>query len=856
MNKNMDELLDKIAINYDKGFTNLILMQNRINDEYVSAAFSTKGIIGLDYHGKQPVSRNAIILKGSYDFPAFRFVSDTPLSVSNYRASVFACQFSLIKDNDDNDINDINESNENNDKEASHNSLNKNRVLGYVEALAYKKSIFMKVSSNKENERIDLEFDEASLFTKVHGNRVWQKIKEEKDANTNIVTYKASNKYKLRDWLDKNKAYLLLVKDQAEIFGTNPLIDVNNLDHLPPINDWVKGSDKLFIDCEIYMTVYKQFGSSKINNENTSYFCIAFGDSYEESRSIGDFTSDNYTLIKDELLLKYESLYTNTPSLDIDNHEGAKNIFSLTPSYVKSAKDSKTGMTRASASSYYWVWGWDNIASAMEMGSWSDLKGQKDIIDFISKNLWKDYSVPHRYDRNYDIIQTMHFSSIDSIYITLVCQYIFDSQDDDYLYQIYPTLKHIWKGLLSKSHKNGYIIGPGFYPDDRHALGRRENSYTAMETGTFYTATRLMEILAGILEDYDTKKEANKIHNLIEETYIKDFYSSEVGGLVDSIYDDGKKNITFPLYAYMGAYTNFGYNLFFEKLDKLGDYIFHKHLLFSGIRVLPEDDVNKDTESVHYSWYSHWDFYALSLIKEGFFISNKKEESSNLGPYYLKLLDGIWDKFKAAIEVVDCDSDKDKIQWQRYGQAWNCNCATGILRAIRQGVCGITSDFGTLSVLADGSSKANLKSFSIRKGLWDIENVGDDYLSYIEADKKKFFYTCLVPDEFMTKGNHNLKVVNQSKDLDFKIYKVIGARLKNYIEEERKISFTLEARASLDLVIYSKSEFELRIIEKDEVTSKEDKENKVIKKSSHRENFHKFRLESDKDIKVIINIKE
>ncbi len=89
-------------IRYPAGFAGLSVSQNWITDAVVAARFCKTGLSGLDYHGKQPVSRNARILIGSSDSPALRFgfwqSGFVPLAIGSYEAAPWCCCAGLTQD--------------------------------------------------------------------------------------------------------------------------------------------------------------------------------------------------------------------------------------------------------------------------------------------------------------------------------------------------------------------------------------------------------------------------------------------------------------------------------------------------------------------------------------------------------------------------------------------------------------------------------------------------------------------------------------------------------------------------------------------------------------------------------------
>ena len=310
-----------------------------------------------------------------------------------------------------------------------------------------------------------------------------------------------------------------------------------------------------------------------------------------------------------------------------------------------------------------------------------------------------------------------------------------------------------------------------------------------METGTFYTAARIMEQLASLLNDNTIEKQAHDVHTNIEKNYIDDFYNTEHGTIADSINEDGSQNNTFPLYAYMGAYTNFGQILFMKKIEQIATFINQNAVHPMGIRVLPLYDKNRDTESVHHSWYPHWDIYAMKLVRLGFMIAKDNMRSSAAVNHYLNLTDRMWKNYKAAMELLELDTADYIEGWKQHGQAWNCNCSSGILRTLLESAAGVITDFGTISIIPDTCSSISVKNIWVRKGKWNITHEGNKYFSGITVDGNSYTKTCIVPDEYMTHAEHSLTVRHNSDKDDIKIFSFNGGVIEFYEEKENSIAF-------------------------------------------------------------------
>ena len=722
---------DKDMLVYPSGFHDLVTPCNWITDAKVSACFCKMGICALDYHGIQPVSRNSKMVTSPYAMPAMRFRTGSQyFEISGYRSSAWAC------------IADIS---------------NGNGISCVMSAMAEGCSVLIQTEFLTDAEDFTVCFDMNRLYTNVHGKIQW----EQTDTSNNKVIMKGNNRYLLSDWVKNKGAYLIPVKDHKRIFGCADGTDVNNLDVLPDALPSVYESTELFIDSTCVMgfsslpkfdldkddnNIYLGFGPVK--KASMLHFTISFADDAKGVEMESQRILSSMEGLAKKSHKRYEKLYDKQPSIFIEGYPEISAMLKWIPRYIEAAKQPDTGMTRGSASSYYWVWGWDNIVTAAEMGKWGDYKGQEKIIRFILSHRFKDGSVPHRYDRNYDILQTMQFGSTDALFISLCYQYYCDTDDIGLLKDCYPALKQIWKGLCAKCDDRGFISGLGFYPDAPRDLGRERSGFTAMETGTFFFAARIMENIADIFNDQPVKDQAEHISAQIQKNYLPFFMDEDNIAIYDSIHKDGVKNRTYPLYAYMGAYNRFGLPLFDDRISVLADFFVNNYLTSKGIRTMPEWDACSHTESVHHSWYPHWDIYAMKIMRMGLDMKNGTAAIRT----YLDDLTMMWKGYYAAMELVDLDQNA-------HGQAWNCNCASGIYRTIIESVAGICTDMGSITILPPIGIRADISGLWACKGRWDIKHIGKGDFSHLKIDGTDVYGSYTVPAEFLTSGSHTLEIL-------------------------------------------------------------------------------------------------
>ncbi|HNX13228.1 MAG TPA: hypothetical protein PK854_02530 [Oscillospiraceae bacterium] len=753
----MDErrFLGSNPIFYPAGFRGLSVPNNWITDAVVAARFCETGLSGLDYHGKQPVSRNSKILTGSPAAPAIRFGlfrnGFIPLTIGKYEAAPWCCYAELMSGS---------------------------RSAGEFFAMAQGKSVLITVKLF-ENQPVSLRFQTNSLNTDVHGNMCWKK-----DRSVFPLIFVGENRCLLRDWVADKGAYLVPVFRHAEIFGTGPLLDVNNLDALPPMTDTVKNGGKLFIDSRTVL-VLNSAHPVQVTDENGEctltfaesavHFDLSFGDSTEEALFESARVQKNHPQISQEQFLRFQKRAERKPAITFDEYPELGEAAAALPGYVLAATQS-SGMTRASASSYYWVWGWDNLVTAHEMSKWGDPDGQRSVIRFFLSHRWLDGSTPHRYGRDYEILQTMQFGASDALLISLIHQYFSETGDREFLKECYPAVTELWNGLKKKSDSRGYIRGLGFYPDNPRAMGRAEQGVTSLETGAFFLAARLLTGLASACGDEAAARSAAQTADLIESTFLDSFFDSETGGLIDGLDERGQANKVYPLYDYLAAHNRRGLALFLPEIGRISDFIEKNYFTEHGIRTLPAREPHTHSESIHHAWYPHWDIYALKLLRYGALASGDDERFLRISRQYAETVCRMWKNCRAIMELADLDDLDPETGWTKFGQAWNLNCASGLYRTWFESLAGIMTDGGTVSVLP-GGLQTRISGLWACGGRWSFNRSGRGGFSHLIVDDAPIYSSCLVPKEFYTRGNHQVTAVYGTSDQNPLILDFIGGKI-------------------------------------------------------------------------------
>lgn len=785
----------KNALEFDKELKSLNSGRIWITDAVISVAISDKGIVQCDYHGTQPVSHNAKMLVGSSECPALSFclAIDGKL-VENQKwknSKIRATPWLYFKNG------------------FIENSF-EFEEYGFVQGRSLFIGLRLKDKHKHINsQEVSVRLVRNSFYKNGHGGVAWSS-----NILQNAFVYKGETRYGLADWVEKRGVFLVPPKLHNKVYGVPIGVDANNLDMQPPMSEEVRQSDELIFDSRVYMAlsggenfyitqseeydiVTSRFSAEKGCFSEWNYFIISFGETQTDALMENERLRSNHHQIAIEQIARYETVYRNAPKLKLDNHKVLEKIFSWVPMVVESTKQPINGMTRGSASSYYWLWGWDNLVTAHELSKWGDLYGQKKIIEFFKNHRWIDGSIPHRYDRRYDVLQSRQYGTTDCLYISLVYQYYCDSKDLNFLEQLYPVLLRLFEGLNERANENGLISGLGFYPDAPEKIGRTSRDFIAIETGTYYFAVMIIKAIADIMGDNETVYTAEAIANVIAKSFNEAFLDSEKMAIMDHRDFDGLvRNKTYPLYSYMAGHNRFGMMLFSEKQKNLAEFFENNYISEYGILCLPSWDKYVGTEPVHVSWYLHWDIYAMKILA-GY-------ATNDVAKHYVDLIEKMWERFGAIHELVQLNNiDTEKI-WLRAGQAWNVNCTTGFYRTIIESIVGITTDFGDITVIQLSTAlKAELYGLFVSDGRWNVLKEGTGkYIDYLLVDDIRLEGTLKIPKELITMGKHQLKIIyTDTPKSKMRILDILGDSLTDYEYNSEKIRGSLAGCGQKQIIV-------------------------------------------------------
>ena len=430
-------------------------------------------------------------------------------------------------------------------------------------------------------------------------------------------------------------------------------------------------------------------------------------------------------------------------------------FFATVPGLVQSCTVADPGMPRATPGAYYWLWAWDAMVTCQEGLRWgaTDLSGS--VVRYVNAHRDVDDRIPARWTRAHEPLDTPPRGALDLLLLHLAYEQALATAETRDLLSVYPHAVGHLRAAMNAS-ADGSIEGLSFYPDRPTAFGRTEHSVVALEVGCLYSFARLMDNVAGILSDEATRIAARGFAGRIERTYKASFWDEDAGFVVDS-FDrlTGERNETFPLFSLLFLQSALGIPLIRDLLPAMGRFLSERLQTDTGTRMLPLSDARLQGEDALGSWYPHWDIYLLKVLRRtgnagaiGRWYRAAEVALRNLGyvPEFIKL-DGL---------TVDPGPS-----WLRHGAVSNLNCITGWYHGIIEGIMGIETDPGGMSVIPLGLPMGDgaIRGLTFRHAIWDVSvHNGGAYLTEIRVDGRPITGSLKIPVGPYDRGTHELTI--------------------------------------------------------------------------------------------------
>lgn len=756
-----------------------------ISDDRISALISdaSQSIEQIDYHGAQPVSRNAKLLQHPNGVLKFEIRYEIngkkkrlPISWENLTITPGSIQAAF-----------------------------ENEIFGNKLSIAVMKDTccascsvrFKKTDSELANPQFNVYWNRESLTKEVHGQRNWKQLSAE---NQSALRFRATDVIELQSWMQRTGDYAgdFLIPEEWRriIFANQKISGLARYDDLRPE---YRGVHLKIYDADTFVTIGSENFSTEPAEDNWLLFQAAFKKMsnaiFESPRFEIRFThqkedaSVRQNFEKDPFVFqseKYRKLAEAAPKLKLDGFPAIEDFFTQTPLIVESAKMQDVGMTRACPGTYYWIWAWDNMVTAPAMLRWGDAAFVTRMAAFINHHRDADGAIPGRWSRSFEPMDSRGIGGMDFLFSELVLSLFTETGNRQVLRSNYASLVAAFRQLKSRCHQNGLFPSIGMYPDIPAKMGRTENFYMAIDQGAWYCFCRNLEKIAALIGDSPTAEQARSTAQHISSNFLSTFWNDDKGFLCDAFNPENKKLLhSFPIFSLLFLESPFGRSLIRGKIDEAATFIANHLLSENGIKMTPAWDKNHFSEPAMSGWYPHWDLPAVKLLaRAGKWSAVQK---------WLNLVEEYNSRLGYCPEFISTNQKHDKI-WFHHGAVWNLNCATGWYQALLLAIFGSEFDEGGITFFPTQiGHNASLQGLKFRNGTWNISKAGNgQYLSNLEIDGEKIFGSLKVPAKYYTNSEHTLISFYEFQPPEFPVLSgLIGADLIDVQHSKNGTAFTI-----------------------------------------------------------------
>ena len=773
-----------------------------MSDDRISACLSLacNGLEQIDFHGSQPVSRNAKILQHPKGVLTFKIkTGNKEYPVSFEKAEIYTSVYgTMIRQKFDQGTLQI-------------------KITLYKDSL-YITARFKNKNKSESAPKFYILFNNQALSTEIHGDRSWTQLAE---TTKKVDVFKSTEKIQLDKWLQRTGDYQgdFLIPEgwRKLIFKTR---FVSGLGRMKDVWAEYQHSELNIYQADTYVFLkYRQFNKISIDGQWTGFYNGMKQhktDLWQSDDFILSFSSNqpfNQTNKKPDPTHKkvsarqkkrYKNLAATIPQIECDK-KGVSQFFDKTPQIVQSAHVRNIGMTRACPGTYYWIWAWDNLVTAAALARWGNLDLMKSVIDFVRIHRDTDGAIPGRWTRDLQAMDTRGIGALDFLFSNLVLGYYAETLDTQILYSNYPVLFHAFTTLVNRSDENGLYKTIGMYPDLPQKMGRSEDGYVAIDAGAWYCFCRNMEKIARLLKDDRTASQANQMAKKIEANFNL-FWDDEKGFLFDSVDKNKIPQVkSYPLFSFLFMESAFGYYLLKDKIHQCADFISKLLITEQGIQQTPEWDVFHTSEPVMSAWYPHWDYPALKLLSQ-------TSGTTAVGKWFETVNDA-YTSLGYCPEFTDTNTPPDK-KWSRHGAAWNLNCSVGWYQAIIDAMTGVECDLGGITCHSTGDvPEVTIKNLSFRKGKWNISKSGQgNYIKEIRVDNHVIKGCYKIPRDFYTPGPHDLVIAQTITKPPHPVLKALwGAEILNINHSDNNLMVQVNGYGLTDMVIQSDVAFTVHL---------------------------------------------
>jgi len=445
------------------------------------------------------------------------------------------------------------------------------------------------------------------------------------------------------------------------------------------------------------------------------------------------------------------------PRLDLMGYPRLSALFEHLPDIVDSCVVRDFGVPRANPGRYYWIWAWDLMVTAVEMLRWGDHQGVRRAARFVSTHRDLDGRIPGRWTRALEPLDTpVEGAGLEFLLAHLCYELYLESGSLQDLLNVYPVLVSRFRQLHQAAGADGLLRGKGFYPDLPGKYGRSEHTATAIESGSWYGLSRILQNMALLLGDPVVARETEEAARSTRASFLPAFWDPLRGTLHDAVDQrSGRATGGHPIFSYLCLQSPLTLPLVREKLPDVARFVRTELMTDYGLRTVPLEERGDGAEVILDAWYPHWDLYALRLLR-------KAGEGEAL-LRWLTLAETALGRLGYCPEFLALEGFRtgDPSAWTRHGAPSNLNCASAWYHALLEIPLGLETDAGglTVSATAPAGDRVSLRGLHYRQGRWDVDLLArGPSLVRCLVDGTDLRGCRKIPRSFCGPGRHRLEI--------------------------------------------------------------------------------------------------
>ena len=753
-----------------------------ISDDRVNAFISARsgGVGEVGFHGLQPVSKNSRILVSREGVltVSIRTSEDIPLACPSVEWAPGSVETSARRGE-------------------------KEYVLR-IGASGRSLMLFIAGHPGEEAEAV-IRFSFRSLFTGVHGARTWG----EPHIDGGTLELSCRDRIELQEWLSREGAYagdFLIPEPWRRLIFKRRC--GSGLATREDLRDEFRGARFVLYDARTLIRIGGEGFAPALEKDVCTFTArLSRGNTWRASLALRFAEEGGHS---DERGTPGALQRGNeVPDADVTGHDHTRGFFRNVPGIVRSCTLADTGMTRGTPGAYYWTWTWDNLVTALEMPRWGDARGAARIVRFINAHRDEGGAIPARWTRTHQPLDTPPRGTFEFLLLLAALQCEREGTGAQEVNDIYPFAVKRLDEAARRARDGTLEENIGFYPDLPVKFGRSESSAVAMESGTLYAFCRLLETAALERGDGDTASRAADTAGRVQKLFEEMFWDEEAGFPVDSVdVRTGTRNDTYPLFTLMFLQTPLGIPLIRPHIRRMAGFAAGHFQTGFGTRLLPPGDRRSSGEDALSSWYPHWDIYLLKLLRRG----GMREGILA----WLRSTERVCDRLGYAPEFLALGplERNEPGAWERHGAVSNLNCATGWYRAIVEGLFGLETDSGGISVVPLDLEipRMVLRGLIHRGARWEIsvENRGGSSAD-IRVDGTPVRGCTKIPSPCYDGGPHALDIAYVAGEAPPRFTEIVNAEVIETTGDENGARVVIRGFGTVDIAFPSPSPVELAI---------------------------------------------